>query len=213
MRAARSNFIPGLVLQAFAVSLVIAYYAWPSAQVFCDRLANLKAGWGFTFSMVSTSLFGGVIPYLFMRWHKATRHITPPSHGLFYILFWAYKGLEVDAFYRLQVLVFGDGLDFKTIGSKVLVDQFVYSPLVSAPVIVVLYHWKERGFTFRALRETQWLSYLKSALPSALFSTWAVWVPTVAIIYCLPSSLQIPLFNIVLCFFVLLLASLTRRRE
>lgn len=190
---------------------MIAYYTWPAAQVFCDRLAALKAGWGFAFSILSTSLFGGVIPYLFLRLRKTTREVTPLSHGVFYSLFWAYKGFEVDAFYRLQAMWFGNALDFKTIVSKVFVDQFVYSPLISAPVIVTLYYWKECGFTWGSLRETHWPSYLKSALPPALLSTWAVWVPTVAIIYCLPASLQIPLFNIVLCFFVLLLASLTRR--
>jgi hypothetical protein len=43
------------------------------------------------------------------------------------------------------------------------------------------------------------------------FSQWMVWIPAVSIIYCLPSALQIPLFNLVVCFWVLLLTFVSRR--
>ena len=41
-------------------------------------------------------------------------------------------------------------------------------------------------------------------------SAWIVWVPAVLIIYSLPANLQIPLFNLVLCFFSLVLAFVSR---
>jgi hypothetical protein len=37
--------------------------------------------------------------------------------------------MEVDAFYRLQGVIFGNGTDFLTIFAKVVVDQFVYNPV------------------------------------------------------------------------------------
>lgn len=43
-------------------------------------------------------------------------------------------------------------------------------------------------------------------IPCGLVSTWVVWVPATSLVYTLPSPLQIPLFNLVLCFFVLLLS-------
>jgi len=39
-----------------------------------------------------------------------------------------------------------------------------------------------------------------------MVSIWAVWLPAVVIIYSFPSPLQLPLFNIVLCFWCLLLS-------
>ena len=39
-----------------------------------------------------------------------------------------------------------------------------------------------------------------------LLSTWLVWIPATAIIYSLPSALQVPLFSLTLCFFVLLVS-------
>jgi hypothetical protein len=49
----------------------------------------------------------------------------------------------------------------------------------------------------------QW--YRRKVLP-VLISNLGVWVPTVCIIYALPTALQLPLQNLVLCFFTLLLA-------
>ena len=48
---------------------------------------------------------------------------------------------------------------------------------------------------------------------TVLISTWAVWIPMVSIIYAVPSNLQIPLFNIVLCFWSLMLGSLTKEKK
>jgi FtsH-binding integral membrane protein len=44
-----------------------------------------------------------------------------------------------------------------------------------------------------------------------LVATWGVWVPAVAVIYLLPTALQLPLQNVVLCFFTLLVIFMTRR--
>jgi hypothetical protein len=44
-----------------------------------------------------------------------------------------------------------------------------------------------------------------------LIANWGIWTPAVAIIYLLPTALQLPMQNIVLCFFTLLLATITRR--
>jgi hypothetical protein len=62
-----------------------------------------------------------------------------PSTGLlvarfcFYAGFMGYRGMEVDAFYRLQGYIFGEGNDFWTIFIKVVVDQFVWNPIYAAP--------------------------------------------------------------------------------
>ena len=46
-------------------------------------------------------------------------------------------------------------------------------------------------------------------VPENLVSGWMVWIPAVSMIYILPASLQIPLFNIVLCFWSLVLTLIT----
>jgi hypothetical protein len=46
-----------------------------------------------------------------------------------------------------------------------------------------------------------------------LISNLGVWVPAVCIIFALPTPLQLPLQNIVLCFFSLLLAHVMPKRD
>ena len=76
----------------------------------------------------------------------------------------------------------------------------------ATPSCLVAYFWKDAGFDWRATY-AKWRSreYWLFLLPSSLLSVWIVWLPAVSIIYALPSSLQIPLFCIVCCFWSILL--------
>jgi hypothetical protein len=125
-------------------------------------------------------------------------------------LFWTWKGVEVDAFYRLQAAWFGSSSDFRTIALKVLVDQLGYAPIISAPVQVLCFLWKDNGFSIAATRAALARQSLWQRTLVVAFSTWVVWIPAVSIIYALPSALQIPLFNLVLCFWCLLMSFLSR---
>ncbi|HRX17342.1 MAG TPA: hypothetical protein P5123_13590, partial [Spirochaetota bacterium] len=44
-------------------------------------------------------------------------------------------------------------------------------------------------------------------------SSLVIWIPAVSIIYSLPQNLQLPLFNIILCFFALILALVAKGTE
>jgi hypothetical protein len=46
-----------------------------------------------------------------------------------------------------------------------------------------------------------------------LFSTWIIWIPAVTIVYSMPTNLQIPLFNLTLCFFVLVITIAEPKKE
>lgn len=207
----RRNALPGLALQVFALALVLTYYLAPGARPTFDLVADWKTRYGLGYSALATALFGGAIPFLYLL---LAGHIKPgrrQAELLFYVLFWAYRGIEVDLFYRLQGFVFGNQATFAVVLPKVLVDQFVYSILIAAPGQVVFFLWKERGFSFRAVKPDLNLGYLTGAVAAVTFSQWMVWIPAVSIIYSLPPALQIPLFNLVVCFWVLLLTFVSQR--
>lgn len=44
-------------------------------------------------------------------------------------------------------------------------------------------------------------------------SNWLIWIPAVSVIYMMPVDLQLPLFNIVLLFFGLLVAVLSKNER
>jgi len=210
LHAARLNLIPGLVLQAFALLLVLGYYFWPAFHLALAQLAEFKSEWGFAYSIVSTAIFGGLIPFLYLRFNPRTRTATPWKFLAFYLLFWAFRGFDVDLLYRIQALLFGSTPDAPTVIKKVVVDQFIYNPLWAAPLQILAYHWMDNHYSRRAFRDYSWREFFRRKIPTTMISVWGVWIPMVSIIYCLPSDLQIPLFNLVLCFWVLLLTALTK---
>ena len=214
LRGARANLIPGLVLQLFALALVLAYYHHAPTHALCERLAAFRTQQGLLYSLLATSVFGGVLPCFYLKLNRATRDRYNSKQNALLILFWAYKGIEVDLWYRLMVLVAGTGTDARTVIIKTALDQFVGCPLIFVPGMVIVYAWCETHFDTTAvisdLRTPGW--YRRRSLPM-LISNLGVWVPTVCIIYSLPTTLQLPLFNIVLCFFTLLLAHITRTEK
>ncbi|MDQ3002997.1 MAG: hypothetical protein M3Y08_17260 [Fibrobacterota bacterium] len=210
LAAGRANLLPGLVLQAFALALLVAYYFHEPSHQAMDGLAGLKSRWGWIYSFFATAVFGGLIPFLYLRLNPRTRAATPLSHGVFYLLFWAIKGVEVDYFYQAQGWMFGNDTDFSTIAAKVLFDQLIYSVLWATPFTQLVFYWKDAGFSFARLRELRWFPFWKENMPKTVITLWVVWFPAIILIYSLPPALQIPLFNIVLCFYVLLFITVNR---
>lgn len=119
-------------------------------------------------------------------------------------------GLLMDSFYQFQAYLFGNGNDIATIVKKTLVDQFVFSVFVTSPFITAMYIWRESRFNLVRTTHEIKSSFVQEKLPATIFSTWIVWLPAVTLIYSMPPALQLPLFNLVLCFFVLLLSALNR---
>lgn len=208
LRGARANLVPGLVLQAIALALVLAYFHHAPTRDALAGLAAWRAEYGFGFAMFTTGLCGGLLPFAYLR--LASRHRPAWPQGLALTAFWAYKGLEIDIWYRVLAVFVGEGNDVATVAWKTVLDQFVYCPLFAVPLTTIVYAWTQRGFSSGAvladMRAPRW--YARRVLP-VLLSNLGVWVPAVCIIYTLPTPLQLPLQNVVLCFFTLLLAHLS----
>jgi hypothetical protein len=211
LRSARANLWPGLVLQALALALVLAYYWHEPTHRALARLSAWRVDLGLVSGVLSTGFCGGVLPFLYLRYGPRGGPQLGWRQGAFLTVFWAYKGLEVDLFYRLMAWTIGANHEVRTVVIKTLIDQFVYCPVLSVPLAVVAYEWSESGFSAARvgsdMRVPGW--YGRRVLPM-LLSSFGVWFPAVAIIYSLPTPLQLPLQNIVLCFYTLLIAHLAR---
>ncbi|HEY4302159.1 MAG TPA: hypothetical protein VGM73_14890 [Candidatus Didemnitutus sp.] len=212
--SARALLRPGLFLQAVAVAVVIAYYAVPSAAPAFAALARWKAAGGYTFSALASVVCGGIVPFLYLHSRPASRQRQPLAQFAFYCLFWAWKGAEVDLWYRILGSVFGAENRPGVVALKVLCDQFLYNPLYTTPVGNLLFAWKDAGFRWKPVRRDlqagQW--YWRRVIP-ALIAVWSLWIPVVCCVFALPSALQVPLFNVVLCFWSMLYISITLRQN
>jgi hypothetical protein len=200
------------VLQFFALTLVLIYFFVPASQPVYAWFGVLKHDYGFAYAFIATALFGGLIPFLYLLFtNRLDKNRSYFILLVFYLIFWGLKGVEVDFFYQLQGDWFGYENNLKTILLKTAVDQFFYSTFWAAPSITIVYLWVECGYDFRTWINAMDRNFFSVKIPTVILSNWMVWFPAVSIVYSMPQDLQIPLFNLVLCFWVLLLAVLNKK--
>lgn len=209
--AFRQNRLPCLLLNALVIALVASYYASPRMTAIWNEVGTFKERWSYAFSLASTIFAASVMPFAVQALMG-----TLPEEGrvrrLFgSILFWGYRGMEIDLFYRLQGWLFGHGHDAKTLAIKVAVDQFIASPLWFVPTYVVALRWIDIG-SWKQTRATLNRDFWTRTCPTVLITNWLIWIPALVLIYSLPPALQFPLFSIVMCFFILVVTVMTKQK-
>jgi hypothetical protein len=211
--AARANAIPALIIQAFMLALLIAYYTNHRVSSTLVGLADFKRAHGLLFVIVASIIAGALIPELFLilffqRGRPTQRNLR---NLLFTVPVWGFDGTLVDLLYRSEAAWFGDVVTLPVVAAKICVDQFGYNPFFAAPFGVLTYEWKNNGISAKPLRQLFIVSHYRDKIIPTLLATWAVWIPLMAIIYSLPLALQFPLFGLALSFWVLLLTYMTNR--
>lgn len=206
LSAARANFWPGVLIWSVMAGVVVAYYQYPPAEAVLEIVAEWKRQWSYAFSFAATGLAGGVIPELLrvVLLQRSRVRRENVSNILFGFPFWGFLGCTVDAFYRLQALWFGAEATPGVLVKKVLVDQFIFTPLWGTSSIVWAYTWRSLGFRPGALRGLFTFSFYRTRVFPSLIAGWGVWIPAVTIVYSLPTLLQVPLFVLATCFWSLI---------
>lgn len=209
----RQNKIPCLVLNAVVVLLVGSYYWVPDVAEVWNQVGEFKLKWSFAFSSASTVFAAVLLPTLVQGMMG-----TLPAEGrgmrvLLLSLFWGYRGMEIDLFYRFQGWLFGTGNEARTLAIKVAVDQFVMSPIWFVPTVLIAMRWSDAGGSWSRTRASLDRDFWLRVCPTVMVTNWLVWIPTLALVYSLPSALQFPLFSVVMCFFILIMTLLARKAE
>ena len=211
--AAKANAVPGFILQGAMLAVLIGYYVSPRFADLLNRLALYKAEYGLVFVVVSAAVAGAVLPEIFVIvFFQRGRFRRENLRNLaFTVPTWGIDGILVDLMYRLNATWFGDVTTIWVVTAKIVVDQLGYNPFFAAPAEVLVYEWKNEGFSWKSVRRVFTWGHYRDKIVPTLFATWAVWGPLMAIIYSLPYALQFPLFSIALTFWVLLLIYMTNR--
>ncbi|MBT63719.1 MAG: hypothetical protein CML13_10960 [Puniceicoccaceae bacterium] len=194
--AAFSTYWPAILLiQVVALAVVLAYYFIDStAELFASVTAWKQAG-DLYFAAGSTIVSGGILPELIKRRFRPAGASAPGLGELCHqFIMWATLGVVVDLMYRLQSHLFGNGTDPATLLKKVLVDQFVFTPLISLPGIALWFALREVNYSPKAfLCCWHWREIRDRVLP--LWTTsLCFWPVMLCIVFSLPTPLQFPLF-------------------
>jgi hypothetical protein len=211
--AARANAVPAFILQGAMLAILISYYLSPGCADFLNRLAHYKEQHGIVFVVIAAIFAGAIVPELFVIvfFQRGCPRAQNLRNLAFTIPTWAVDGILVDLMYRWNAIWFGDMVTVPVVAAKILVDQLGYNPFIAAPSEVLVYEWKNEGFSWKSVRRALTWDHYRDKIVPTLLATWAVWAPLMAIIYSLPFPLQFPLFSIALTFWVLLLTYMTNR--
>ena len=211
--AAKANAAPAFVLQLAMLGILLAYYFHPATARLLNELAEYKLRHGIVFVLVASIVVGAVLPELFtiVFLQRGRVEFQNARNFLFNAPFWALDGFLVNAMYTVLAAWLGDRATVPVVAAKICIDQFGYNPFLAVPLGIWGYAWKNNRYSFARLRPLlTWEYYRQYAFP-VLVTTWAVWLPVMAVIYSLPYALQFPLFALALAFWVLMLTYMTGR--
>ena len=212
--AARANLVPALCVEALMVGLVLAYFYMPVARPFFNVLSDWNVRGGLTFSFIAMgATVGGLTETFIVYLHKGGRWNREDLVNMaFNFLVFGLLGVMNSGLYQLQARWFGAGRSLGTLALKTSVDQFIYTPFLSNPVQTLAFLWKAEDFSLRSTAAK--LSHFKqlyviTVLP-VLVSNWCFWIPMSALIYCFPTTLQLPLGILAVSIWSMLLATLVK---
>ena len=210
----RRNLVPGLILWAVGMAVLGGYYLVPALRPAYVGIATWKNDGGLLASSVLIAVAGGVVPFVVLL---AQGRVDPEfrlGHLVALTALWAWRGGEVDLFYRLQSLLFGDGADLATLVKKVVVDQAFYTALWSVPSTFLISRWwiDHRG-SFRPAWASLDRTFWRVDMPGLILAAWMVWIPMVCIINSLPADLRVPMLAIAVVFWSLCVAAAGTPKE
>lgn len=201
-----------LALLAAMSVLVLIYYCWPTGAAVLSWYASWQHAGGFFRAGLVAGFAGGILSELSViyicdggRWNTA--HL---ENMVFRFVVFFISGVIVYTFYEWQAVWFGDGLSWRVLLPKILVDQFVFSVLWSTPYQTLVFRWKTLRYSgSRLWNELDGKFVIERMLP-VLVTTWMFWIPGVTLIYSMPLVLQMPLNIFAMAIWSLLLAGLSK---
>lgn len=214
LRAARANFLPGLVVQCFMLGLLLAYEFHPATTERLNALAAVKQQMGYGYSCISAIIAGAILPELLRIacFQNASFRRSNLINLITTIPFWGVMGMTVDVWYRFQGIIFGTDAEPITVIQKVVCDQLFYTSIFATPMTCLFYDWKNLGCRWKSLKPLLRPAYYPKVVVPTLIVNYCVWIPLLAIIYALPMQLQIPLFSLALTLWVMLCTWISERR-
>ncbi len=197
------------LLAAMAVFVAI-YYLWPAGSAFLGWYAKWQHSGGIFGLALTAGFAGGILSelsvvYVRDRGRWTSTHL---ENMLFRFLVFFVGGFAVGEFYEWQAVWFGEGVSWRVILPKVLVDQFIFSVFWSTTYQTLTFRWHALRYSgSRLWSELNGQFILKRMLP-VMVTNWMFWIPGVTLVYSMPLLLQMPLNIFATAIWSLLLASL-----
>ena len=213
-QAARERLRSVLFIQLLSAGVVVSYYSVDSVRLFMDRIGVVKGHNPILFAFLGSVTAGTIIPEI-VKMIMGERNWTRRrfSDALHNGLMFAVNGVVCERFYVLLGIWVGTDNSWKTVGGKILIDSFIYSPFISLPIFVGLTLLRLNDWSpARTARSLDRAIFLERYAPM-LLPMWIYWIPLQACIYALPSNLQFPFAQLCVAAWSLVLVFVVNRHD
>jgi hypothetical protein len=209
--ALKENWIAGIIIWACGATIVTLYYHGNSLKNIAENILVLRGEMGLLFPILTMMIFGAVLPSLTQMLISPSDRMAALKRLPLLMPFWAYRGMEVEFFYRFQAWFWGNDSGFVTVACKVFTDMFVYTPVITIEMLYLRWVSRRVGELSQSeiIAPNGW--YRKFIVPM-LVADWALWIPAVTLVYMMPLPLQLPLANLILWLWSMMLFFMTRQK-
>lgn len=182
---------PFVIIQLFGVAIVVAYFTWPAFARWCDSFGEFKARLGIFFAMITMPISSGIIPEIMKTVTGVDKTFTAHRFRTigFHLFIFSIFGAMADGFYRLMAIWPGQSNDVATVVTKVVIDQFIYTPIIGVPYLALWYTFRSTGYSFSRTRRMLGKRWYMNDVATLLLPCWSFWIPMCSLMYVLPTSL------------------------
>ena len=209
--SARANAVPMVVLWTVAAMLVVGYYLVPGVAGFLQPVAEWQVAWGVWAAIANQLFFSVAIPTAFVLTVKRIRTERPFAKMACQAVWASFCAVVYVWFYGFQCRMFGAGHDMATVLAKSAFDQFVWTPVVMAPLSSLFFLWLGSGFSCSGTVAACGGRFVRRVVLPNLVSSWCIWIPVMFAIYAFPRDLQVQVLGLVGSFWTLLQLQIGRR--
>jgi len=212
VRAAAQN-LSAMIVLLVAMGIVVAiYYGWPTGAAYLSWYASWQHAGGILRTGLMAGIAGGILSELCVvyvmdqgRWNRS--HL---ENMVFRFVVFSFGGLVVSEFYEWQAYWFGDGLTWRVLLPKILVDQFIFSVFWSTTYQTLVFRWKALRYSGASLWRELDRNFVVERMLPVLVTNWMFWIPGVTLVYSMPLILQMPINIFATAMWSILLAGLSK---
>jgi hypothetical protein len=212
--ALKDNWVPAIGIWVLGALVVYGYYHGGFVRSVSDEVLVLRGKYGLLYPIASMVVFGAILPSFSQIAIRPSDARLAMTRLPWLALFWAYKGVEIEYFYKLQAVVWGDSPSFWHVAAKVFTDQFIYNPILGAVTLILALRWIARRVG-EIPADTKILGpgWYKQLVVPLLVATWVLWIPAVSLVYMMPTALQLPLANLIMWLWSMMLIFMAKQKN
>jgi hypothetical protein len=189
--ALRRYWKPFMLIEACGLAVVVLYFRNDAVRQAADTLAAWKAAGGLALVAVAGAIAGAILPEIGKAVALGDVRVTRErvNDVAVHLVLFAFMGVLGDRFYALLARALGDGPHLGPIVAKVLIDQMIYSPLLTLPIVAFVFTCRGCGWSVRRTIPQLGRAWYLRRVVTLLIPCWCFWVPMTSLMYALPASL------------------------